>query len=311
MMPPPPPPTDDILEALPPSNRPSISWAGALVGLVLGLVIGLVYAWQIDPVVVRNVAPADLQSADQQAYIVSAALEYSAKGDLQQAVERLLEVAPDQNPFEVAANTTCELIRTGQVDDVGDIEVIRSLRSIYEPQGVQAPCDTQAFNTPVPVTLVIPSPTITFTPSITPVASKTPTLEIAPAPVSSPLPNSTQAVGGTRFREAFLESYCDPANNGLIEVYVRDSASNPLSGVAILIADNQRREALFYSGLKPERGEDYADFQMEAGQSYRLGIEGEGMLTRAIDAIPCDAAGTLASYRVVLQQVAPEGESSN
>lgn len=302
----PPPSQDEILEALPPVSRPSISWAGALMGLVLGVVLGLIYAWQIDPVVVRNVSPADLQPSDHQAYIISAALEYSATGNLQRVVSRLLEASPDQNPFDVAATTACDLIRTGQVDDVGDIEIIRTLRSIYEPQGVQAPCDTQAFNTPIPVTLVQPSPTITFTPSITPVASKTPTIEIAPVPVSSAIPNINSATVGAGFREAFLESYCDSQNAGIIEVYVRSLDSSPLPGMPILIADNQRRESVFYSGLKPERGEDYADYQMEAGQSYRLGIQGEGILTRIIDAIPCDAGGTLASYRVVLQQVAPE-----
>ena len=56
---------------------------------------------------------------------------------------------------------------------------------VREPQGVQADCDTSAFNTPVPVTIVQPTPTVTFTPSITPVASKTPTQAIDPAPAST------------------------------------------------------------------------------------------------------------------------------
>lgn len=298
-----PPAQDDILEPLPERERHGISLAGLLVGFIVGLVAGLGYTWQIDPVIVRNAAPSDLQAADKQAYIIAAAGEYAASQDLEQVVVRLLEVEPERNPFEVAAEAACELIRSGQVDDVSDIQVIRSLRSVYEPQGVLAPCDVTAFNTPVPVTIIPPTPTATFTPSITPVATKTPTQAFNPEPLNTPIATSTTfAQEDAAFRESYSEAYCDPNNSGIIEVYVRDTNSVGLPGIAVEVTSNEREKAVFYTGLKPERGDDYADFQMEAGKRYRVAVLNEGQPSQELEAVPCDEAGTITSYRVVLQR---------
>jgi hypothetical protein len=292
-----------ILDPLPESSRAGISLSGILIGLIVGIMVGLFYAWQIDPLVVRNVTPADLRPEDKQAYVISAAQEYAASQDLERVVTRLLAVEPEQNPFQVAADTACELIRTGQVTDLSHIEAIRSLRTIYEPQGYQATCDVTAFNTPVPVTVVVPTPTATFTPSITPAPSKTPTKQLAPLPANSPIPNSTTiAQDNATFREAFVEQYCDPNSSGIIEVYVRDTTSLGMPGMPIEVLDQERNRAVFYTGLKPERGDDYADFEMELGETYRVGIAGLGQPSRELEAVPCDESGTIISYRVVIQR---------
>lgn len=294
--------SQDFLEPLPARSRPSISLSGGAIGLIIGIMVGLFYAWQIDPVVVTNITPADLHAADKRMYVVSAVQEYAASRDLEQAVIRILEVEPAQNPFQVAADTACALIRSGEVDDLGDIEVIRNLRALYEPQGIQAGCDTNAFNTPVPVTLVQPSPTITFTPSITPVASKTSTQAIDPVPLQTLSPNNTaQAIEGG-FRQAFVEAFCNPNISGVIEIYVRDVSGVGIAGLAVQVTDNDRQQSVFYTGLKPERGDDYADFEMTAGKRYRVAILDQGQPSQEIEATPCDGDGTLTSYRVVIQQ---------
>lgn len=298
---------NDILEPLPERSRASISLTGVMVGLVLGLAVGLFYAWQIDPIVVTNTSPADLRAADKHAYIISIAQEYTASQDLQRAITRLIEVEPEQNPFQVAALTACQMIRGGEVDDLGDIDVIRSLRSLYEPQGIQADCDTSAFNTPVPVNIVQPSPTVTFTPSITPVASKTPTQVIDPAPASTAIVNTTTQSGA--FREAFVEAFCDPGINGVIEVYVRDDEGLALPGTAVQVTDSDRNRYTFYTGLKPDRGDEYADFTMEAGETYRVVIPDQGQPSQPIEALACDESGTITSYRVVIQREAPDDEA--
>jgi len=301
--------SDEILDPITDRFRPGISWIGVLVGLALGIALGLFYSWQIDPIIVRNISPADLRPADRQMYIVAAAQEYASDQNLQRAVERLIEADPEANPFETAANTVCDLIRTGQIDSITSIGVIRNLRSIYEPQGVQSPCDTSAFNTPVPVTIVASTPTATFTPSLTPVASKTPTQPINAQPISTAIPTSTQvSADGSIFRQVFLEQFCDPVLNGVIEIYVRDASSVDLPGVAVEAswANGQRRQ-VFYTGLKPERGNGYADFGMETGQTYRLSILNEtGQPTQSLEASTCDEAGTLISYRVIMQRIFPQ-----
>jgi hypothetical protein len=297
------PPPDEFLEPLPAGPRIGISGPGVLIGLIVGVILGLTYAWQIDPVVLRNTAPSDLSPQDRQNYVIAIAQEYAAEQDLQQAIIRLLEVSPQDNPFEVAADTACQLIRAGGVTDVNSIEVIRNLRSIYEPQGVSASCDTAAFNTPVPVTIVVSTPTATFTPSITPVATKTPTQALGPAPNPTAIPVNTpvgQASGN--FREAFVEAFCDPAVSGTIEIYVRDVNSLGLPGTPVEVTWGNRESQVFYTGLKPERGDDYADFEMEAGESYRVSVLDQSQPTREVDAIPCDDEGTITGYRVVIQR---------
>ena len=168
-----------------------------------------------------------------------------------------------------------------------------------------ADCDVAVFNTPVPVTIVQPTATATFTPSITPVATKTPTRAIDPIPVNTPIPRSTTEAG-SGFREAFVEPFCDPNSSGMIEIYVRDANSLGLPGIPVEVTWGNRQRASFYTGLKPERGDDYADFEMQAGETYRVGVRDEGQPSRELDAVPCDDEGTIASYRVVIQRVNPD-----
>lgn len=292
----------EFLEPLP--ERRSISWVGVFLGLLLGLGIGLVYTRIIDPLVVTNADPADLRLEDKQIYVAAAAQEYAASKNLERLVFRLLEVEPDRDPFQLAAETTCSLIRSGQVDSLTDFEVVRNLRAIYESQGVVAACDVSFSNTAVPITIVIPTPSITPTATITPVATKTPTPDIEPLPINTPLPTQTPVEReNSAFREAYVEQFCDPAISGLIEVYVRDTNGLGIAGTPIQVTwDNAQQHQIFYTGLKPERGDEYADFEMEAGEVYTVGVLNEGEPSRRLEAVSCDGAGTLISYRVVIQR---------
>lgn len=299
-------PSDDILEPIDPNQNLALSvpLAGALVGIVLGIIIGLSYAWFVDPVVLRNTSPDELRPQDRQLYIIAIAQEYGKTNDLQQAILKLIEVAPDDDPIQLAAQTTCQLIRGGQVSD---FSAIRNLRAIYESQNVRADCDVSVSNTTVPITIVPPTPTLSPTPSITPVPSKTPTQAIAPAPLNTPLQTPTANIASDEtFRPAFVETFCDPNNSGIIEVYVRNVNSIGMAGMPIEVRWGSRQSQVFYTGLKPERGDDYADFEMMPDERYRVGILDEGQPTRELESVPCDEQGTLISYRVVLQQTEPD-----
>jgi len=86
---------------------------------------------------------------------------------------------------------------------------------------------------------------------------------------------------------------------------VRDSNSLPLPGIALEVVDSQRNSATFFTGLKPERGDDYADFAMTAGETYRAGVRDGGEFSRELAAVSCDAEGTVTSYRLVIQRQRP------
>ncbi|NJL94334.1 MAG: hypothetical protein HC915_11740 [Anaerolineae bacterium] len=294
----------DILEPIPPHQRWGISWLGLLLGLVLGLGVGLYYSRVLDPVVVRNVAPEDLQAGDQRLYVLAIAHEYRATGDLRQATDRLLAAEPGRNPFEWAAEMTCALVRSGAISSVTDIEAVRSLRTLYESQGVPSQCDLSAFSTPVRVTVVQPTPTITPTPTFTPAASKTPTQPFQATRTPEAQPLSVPA-DNAEFRVVFIEPFCSPETSGLLEVYVQENGSGVgIPGVAIEVSwRNAQRTQVFYSGLKPERGNDYADFVMDPAESYRVRvIANSSELSRALEAVPCDDQGTLTGYRVVIRR---------
>lgn len=297
-------PHDEFLEPLPQRRTPGISWAGVILGLILGLALGIFYTREIDPIIIRNAKPSNLRTEDKQLYVVAAAQEYALSKDLERVVFRLLEVEPEKDPFQLAADTVCSLARSGQVDSLADFEAVRNLRSIYEPQGVVANCDVSFSNTPVPVTIVAPTPTITPTATITPVATKTPTPNIDPLPINTPIPTITPPdQEGTSFREAFVEQFCDASLSGIIEVYVRDNNGQGIPGTPIQVTwDNARQRQIFYTGLKPERGNEYADFEMEQGQTYTIGVLNEGRPSRPLEAVPCDGDGTTMSYRVVIQR---------
>lgn len=295
----------NVLDPIPEDEKGlGISWTGVFIGLAVGIGLGLLYAWVIDPVVIRNVSPADLRSEDQRLYVAAIAQEYGDSGNLQLAINRLLDVDPDSDPFQLAADTTCELIRSGQINDVSSISVIRNLRSLYEPQGIVADCDTQIANTPVPVAIVSAEPSITPTVTLTPVASKTPTVPIPPQANNTPLPtNPVPEADGATFREAGLESFCSADFSGTIEVYVRDTNGIELPGVAVeVLWNNGQERQVFYTGLKPVRGQGYADFTMTPNQSYRVNVLDEGQPSRELEAVPCDDTGTIISYRVVIQR---------
>lgn len=297
-------PNDEFLDPLPERRLPGISWVGVFLGLMLGVAAGLFYTQQIDPIVVRNADPDDLRPQDKQMYVIAAAQEYALSGNLGQVVDRLLDVDPQTDPFQLAADTACALTRSGQVNSRSNLEVIRNLRALYEPQGVVANCDISLANTAVPITIVVPTASITPTATITPVASKTPTPEIDSLPINTPIPTITPASEeGTSFREAFVEQYCDENLSGLIEIYVRDTNGQGIPGTPILVTwNNAQQRQVFYTGLKPERGDDYADFEMEEGQVYTVGVLNQGQASRPLDAAPCDDLGTLISYRVVIQR---------
>ncbi len=297
-------PHDEFLDPLPENPLMIISWTGVFLGILLGIGIGLFYTQIIDPIVVRNAKPSDLRPEDQQLYVIAAAQEYALSGDLARVINRLLELDPDSDPFQLAADTACALTRSGQVNSRSNLEVIRTLRAIYEPQGVVATCDISLANTAVPITIVVPTPTITPTTTITPVASKTPTPNIQPPPINTPIPTITpENEEGTFFREAFVEQYCDTNLSGLIEIYVRDTNGQGIPGTPIQVTwDNAQQRQVFYTGLKPERGDDYADFAMEQGETYTVGVLNAGTASRQLEAAPCDDIGTIMSYRVVIQR---------
>jgi hypothetical protein len=66
------------------------------------------------------------------------------------------------------------------------------------------------------------------------------------------------------------QSVCDATQPaGLLQIVVQDSKGEPVPGVQVTIAWDGGLDT-FYTGLKPELGAGYADFQMTPGMVYSL-----------------------------------------
>lgn len=301
-------PEDDEL-VYEPSDSPSRGLVFGLIGLVgllLGLGSGLFYGWQISPVIERNTHPDQLREEDRQAYVIAIALDYGYTGDILRAANLLATVNPERDPFQLAADVACDLTRGGQIRTGADIVAMRHLISIFSPQpGVNIACDLSVYATAPAPTLATFAPSSTASPTSTQISTKT----VAPTalvPVATFTPEISVTAGATeRYRVVFQRQFCNPNSSGIIEVIVR-TPTEQVPGIEVAVSwstPTGLQEQRFFTGLKPEKGNGYADFKMEAGPSYLVSLPGRSDGSERVSATPCDEQGTLLSHEVIFQEV--------
>ncbi len=283
-----------------------LSWFALILGVAIGIGAGLFYTWEIDPIIEQNTAPWQLSKAAREDYVVAVALSYAHNQDLTLAFNRLLALKPEQNVWQLVAEVACERVKTGKTVTNSDIRVIRALEQLYRPQGASG-CADGLYPTPAPVVFNTPIPTPTATPTLPPPPTKTPTpssVAISPPPV---LPTATPAAD-ERFVVTRTQSFCDPAVDGVIEVRVYDQAGQGVPGVPVTVLWSGSETDRFYTGLQPERGLEYADFQMTPGRTYTVTVPGLVSAPPQLEAVPCrvevdgDVVTLTTSYWVNFQQ---------
>ncbi|MEJ5226149.1 MAG: hypothetical protein WHV44_16935, partial [Anaerolineales bacterium] len=91
--------------------------------------------------------------------------------------------------------------------------------------------------------------------------------------IDAPIPRPTRqptATPGAPFALTSADVICEPGKTaGLLQVFVRDAANVPAPGIELIITWNNGEEH-FFTGLKPELGNGYADFRMTPGVVYTL-----------------------------------------
>jgi hypothetical protein len=301
-------PPSTLPEEMPPPRsryhrprRPFSVW-GLVIGLILGVSAGLVYTWEIDPIVETATAPWQLRASDRAHYMVAVTLGFAGDSDLSRAVDRLLTLqmaGAMADPFQEVAETACRLASTGYVDSSSGLRAIRSMMTFYQLQGRSGCADVL-----IPVVAVQPTTVVQVelpTPTLLPPATKT------PAPLSSPNPAATQplvvvptTVPQREFVIANISTFCDAVISGVIEVFVQDFGSVGLPGQPVRVRWDGG-QSRFFTGLKPERGPGYADFQMDEGRGYIVEMPGRSDPSQPLTAEPCNLESggrSLRSYRV-------------
>lgn len=216
-----------------------------LMGLavIAGLGAGLLYTWVLDPVEYYDSAPADLYIDDKLVYLALIGDIYAHDGNLAQAKARLTKVG-----IKAEGQTLAALIEH-YLDGGGRPEDVRNLARLAADLGAQGGV-LLVFDT-----LATPTPTATTVPAAQPGSPATPTPEPA-----------FHLVEQTRLCAA-------PGQAGKIAVWVHDAEGNQLPGLEIVVSWPQGQDH-FFTGLRPELGPGYADFEMKAGTKYEVTLAG-------------------------------------
>lgn len=265
----------------------------AAIGFVIGLAVGLYVAWMIWPLEDYASDPSKVRREYVEDYIVLIAKHHALDENIERAQARLNALGISHVEETVAQLTNRYMAERA------DRSTIRALAKLSYALGV----GTSGMAVYLPA--VTPTPSATATPAATSTATPTvtasPTMTPAPSPTSSPsLAESTAGakatsrpsptptrLGSSTFLLTERRRICnEEAGVGQIEVIVRDSQGRGLSGVPIVITWDGGEER-FFTGLKPEYGAGYADFELrESKQTYTVTLPLSGDVVRELAANP-------------------------
>lgn len=279
--------------------RRPFSWFGLLLGLGLGILGGLFYAWVGEPRVEFNTEPWQLNASDRAQYIAAITLDYAHSGDLNNAIQRLIAMRPKGDPIQEVADVACNLATTGYANSSSGLRAIRKMMIFYQLQGRKGCADTLISTSEQATQVVqIDMPT----PTLPPPASKTPTpesaVQITPTLPAVIVPTTPPQIS---YDLVSINTFCDTELAGIIEVFVQDFNGEGVPGQPIRVRWD-KGDSNFYTGLKPERGPGYADFEMERGKGYIIEMPGlSDPSSQPLSAAPCttdNGKPATISYRV-------------
>ncbi len=281
---------------------------GVILGFALGLAVGLLIAWVFFPVEEIDVAPWQLQTADREQYLIAIALAYSEDSNLDRAVERLLSLRLNDDPIQAMADTACRLATTGYVNSTSGLQAVRSMMQFYQPQG-RVGCADELISAMAAPTQVVDVTLPTSTPTLTPAATKTSTPESAILATATPLAVTVPTPANVSAFEAIsVNTLCSATESGLIQVQVYEiNGTTGIPGQTIR-ARWQGGDSYFVTGMIPERGPGFADFQMTEGMSYIIDMPSAASpIDTALEAVPCTDPNTgeraITSYRVIFRSI--------
>jgi len=286
--------------------RSYVSWVAVLIGLAAGIAGGLYFAWNVSPVAEVNTAPWQLREADRYDYLSGIMLQYNYDGDLSRTISQLVDLRlPGSDPIQAVAEIACDMARSGDVNNPVDLRNVRAMMLFYQTQG-KTGCadglislDDANSNPSTTDVLILPTSTPRPDPSKTP----TPRGTAAPTATSPPFVPTNAPVRSFSLVSG-LPTFCDAELAGIIEVRVQDFSGAEIPGQPIKVEWNGG-ESTFFTGLKPERGPGYADFEMEPGFSYIIEMPGlSERVSTPLVASPCNlefGGQSVTSYRLVFR----------
>ena len=247
-----------------------------LATVILGLGVGLAYAWIIAPQHLTNSEPAILRADFKDQYRSVIAASYAASGNLPRAQARLALLG-DENPVESLNAQAQRMIASGQFTQADQLAALSHALETGGNVPIQFTSTVEIFQ---PVTTVEPSETPFPSPADLPVIlteTLQPTGTLLPLETQvisfTPTPRPTRTLPPTRgapFTLTGFDMVCDPnLPERLLQVMVFNSKQRQLAGVKFILTWDSGEEE-FFTGLKPELGNGYADFVMAPETSYSV-----------------------------------------
>jgi len=293
---------------LPPRN-PTIY---IILALLAGLGLGLTYSWLISPVTYVDANPAVLRADFKDQYRVVIAASYASSHDLARARARL-ELLNNIDPVGELSAQAQRMLAAGEsmkrVQPIAQLaaDLLQGFPST--PIANTSAKRTPATNTPfvgtpfnpivdtpgpeTPITDETMSPTTEFSePTLVPTLSfeQTP---LVPQTVTIPTPRPTatpKPVSGSPFTLTEQDKICDTnLKPGLLQFVFMDSRRRQIAGIEIIVTW-AKGEDRFFTGFKPELGDGYADFIMQADTVYSIRVAEGGSFVPDISAPACTSS---------------------
>ena len=264
-----------------------------LLTLLLGLGLGLAYSWAISPLRVVNADPTALRADFKDAYRSAIASSYAATGNLPRAEARL-SLLGDSNSLDTLNSQAQRLIASGEFAQA-DLIVALAIALEDGTTIVTAPTFTSTADNAVVVvnestaTLPPPPPDLPFQFTETPQPIDTQIIETQ-AVINTATPRPTRTLiptVGVPFTLIAQDTVCDATlPDGLLQVLVFNPSRRQIAGARIIITWANGEEQ-FFTGLKPEIGNGYADYSMSPNTSYTVRLASGSDIASELTAPTC------------------------
>jgi hypothetical protein len=279
-----------------------------LLALLVGLGLGLVYSWILSPKAATNTTPRALRADFKDEFRSVIAAAYAATGNLPAAQARL-SLLGDPNSIEALNAQAQRMLASNQPFERAD-QVAALASALEGDTGQPAPPPTATVeiqNSAETVEPVASSPPatdlpidLTETPQIIETATSETVIVPTPRPTHTAVPTQ-----GAPFKLTGQENVCDSnLPDGLLQVLVLSSNRRQIAGVEIAITWDGGKES-FFTGLKPELGNGYADYTMAANTTYAVQLARGSDVAVGITAPTCQTPSGetfLGSIKLTFQQ---------
>jgi hypothetical protein len=260
--------------------------------ILAGFGIGLVYSWIISPLRVVDSNPSALRADFKDDYRAAIAAAYAATNNLPRAQARL-SLLNDANSVEALNAQAQRMLAHG--DSSQEADQVAALAIALQGNADIVPTSASATEVVSNINIT-PSVTLPSSPDSPSLLTETPATAGSvetQAVVTESTPRPTRTAVPTLlapFKLTGQEDICDPnLPDGLLQVVVLNSNRRQVAGVKIVITWDGGEEQ-FFTGLKPELGNGYADYVMTPNTTYTLQLAIGSDIATGITVPTCQTA---------------------